>query len=1018
MLFKAFSVLFHLLLMELFSRVSAQDCTLSYTYTPCNGQNQRYAVSYFTDAACTAVPPVARPMPCRVECNGGEILKAPNTSCITCPQGTYSTRDTIWQNMIELPQSTYTVCEGLMCQPWEARDGILNSGSQTYNNASLGNVVTTLVFPFETVTDSVLTFEYRTSSEVYDTFTARLDGNALAFRRGQYSDSGIMHSFRRISFPVSPPGMHMIAFSYSKDGDTSDGTDRIYIRYLRIENTTRASDFCVPCLEGLYSRSGASQCSKCEPGFIPNTDRSGCTPCADPTIQYATPGMAKCQTRPDCIKQVDFYINASECEPDTSLATARYVKNAASHCRDINDIAGQTFRQSCSMCQPGQERSKAGIDGKSTSDTRCSVCESGQYSDGYGECTPCEAGTAAVKVVEYNVRSIVDGVIPGVKVTCFDSDTCPPWNKIISTEGYFGPHGASDGLSGQGKELALMTTDRLGHNGWSLNVSLDLTFYAVGTFSLTYGFIYADNDDEALFGLSLLLFIEDSHGTIRGIELDTFPMVWDDHERMTQSVSIPPGPQRITLQITTPPHNDAFFRLVIFEMNAMMVEEGLATGCVRCPAGTTCAERSDHFQACPPGMTSDAGSSFCGKCPEGTIAPVPASSQCLACPTASYLPENLQTNAAKTSCTAHCDFTFVDPDGDHVYFSVGHSGRFDDFEMEDNGPIYVDNGTLDEIMDQRGEADAHNVRRLYYNLCSPLHSLSRPQGCVGDPRAQACLRTNDDTSVTLARRATQELNRDQPMTGFRVIMSDGDVCQLGNESYPNITKTLTLNYICSGDVGLHYTVLENSECTTTIMVETIQACAMCRNEYFVPVPSSVCIPLSGHEGQREVRYELAPRFRGCRGDPPDPVNETCLLCVEQDYIKTLSPCDGQWQQMYFTVKANSTCIPGPYSPMGKANNSNVVACTLEVSGGNNRILVISLCVAFVTLFVLLAVIYFVVRNNRLLKHKYEVLQSMQTEMPGKSPPLSPRHEEMEGKPFSPHAKDRRPKDISTDSLSK
>lgn len=93
---------------------------------------------------------------------------------------------------------------------------------------------TTYLVTLQAYEGQIFQFDYRVSSEYADRFTFRCNGTVLLTASGEESNS--------FSYTIPSTGAYTFVFRYSKDDDTSEGLDRVFVTNIRLSNPENELD--------------------------------------------------------------------------------------------------------------------------------------------------------------------------------------------------------------------------------------------------------------------------------------------------------------------------------------------------------------------------------------------------------------------------------------------------------------------------------------------------------------------------------------------------------------------------------------------------------------------------------------------------------------------------------------------------------------------------------------------------------------------------------------------------------
>jgi len=442
----------------------AENCTndnIGNSFTPCGSDGQRQRIQYWS-TKCTMGPnsPQLDPpqvVPCIVPCPSGTFYSPKTLSCAACAAGSYSfaTGDLYLRFNTGLPDNFATYCSPDPCQNWAAGPGgaYLDSGNQSLSRGKDAkmqdaSVEVSLVLPVNIINRAggSLSFSYRVESEEYfDGLQLTLNGTTYVtgkagVDRSSWISSGVHQQWRSITVAL-PYGKTEVRWIYTKDADDESapgrlgvGTDRAYLREIKVDGTKQTAEQCYLCPDGHYSFAGAKSCLTCPANYSSNAGDATCQPCG--SNQWSPPGSALCLTLQPCNPDADYSPVYGTCsgglqtnDPGTRLKT--WVQSNP-HCISTPSTMPQTESVPCASCMPGMFSQNGNPDPK-----LCIACQDG-YALINGQCQLCPGGTAAIKKTQYDTFDQLNsdistggfstncrGICRGCNTTC---DTAQGWD--------------------------------------------------------------------------------------------------------------------------------------------------------------------------------------------------------------------------------------------------------------------------------------------------------------------------------------------------------------------------------------------------------------------------------------------------------------------------------------------------------------------------------------------------------------------------------------------------------------
>jgi hypothetical protein len=358
----------------------------------------------------------AKGFSCDQECGAGYYLTAQTTgarstwqsTCAVCPVGKFSVgggdlyagTSLVWKQ--PWPLEFHTDCISQQnghwkhgnCNSWAPGSYHGDEGAMVHSgmNADFqGNErsISILYLNANFVRDGWVRFRFRIDSErcesdidtSCDGLTFVLDMNAMTEKFSGYS------GWQDIMVAI-PKGSHTLKWEYSKDGDTSMGTDKAYLELVAVNGTAFADTACQPC-SGLEVGAGLSYlCRQCPAGKYAEKGQADypCLPCPDGawSVEGAV-GAQQCRQRFPCA-EVDMVQNHTACNGTTGTRRRFYSWSEPFVCNTTGSgawnlttpaDAGQTVP--CLRCDPGSFFDP----GFNASAAPCSGC----LQKGFADCT-------------------------------------------------------------------------------------------------------------------------------------------------------------------------------------------------------------------------------------------------------------------------------------------------------------------------------------------------------------------------------------------------------------------------------------------------------------------------------------------------------------------------------------------------------------------------------------------------------------------------------------------------------
>eukprot|EP00002_Diphylleia_rotans_P008881 TRINITY_DN1885_c0_g1_i1.p1 TRINITY_DN1885_c0_g1~~TRINITY_DN1885_c0_g1_i1.p1 ORF type:complete len:1610 (+),score=236.23 TRINITY_DN1885_c0_g1_i1:163-4992(+) len=771
----------------------------TYIFGVCKPDNTRTVVFYLRpEANCTkeggyTPPPPMTSLPCDVDCQEGQFYD-PIAGCKVCTPGSYSVGGGVLiQAWDALPPSFQTTCKSKSyppgnCSSWATSGEYIDSG----NNWDNPNIESSLKTSFTLVKPGYLSFTYMIDAETfpypYDYFTFAVNDQTLIPRVATKAE------WKTVQFNLSE-GYHTATWMFSKDTTMSEGSDRVFIREVKIYGTESYASNCDKCPAGSFSDLGASNCTYCDENtYAASTGSTKCLNC--PSNTYSRPGASRCTQKPPCTEEdYDFYFTS--CAQNKRSKVYEWADGTICDPQHPSSVALPSSESGlpCEPCNPGTYRPSGGA---------CTACPPGLYLSADNSCKPCGAGTAAMRT---QYLTYFHSWPNGMKTYCDPPATC-------GSDGWRLRGTYIDSGSNHGSASVYLQYD------FELEMSGTLTFDMSTNcpgFTQCYFSLHIDgrySSTPGAFNVTNKIYTFD-------LGIGQHSVVWMFKNRVINSN----------------------YHVVIDLISVSGVNEGGATSCINCPAGTFSPSRSSKCSLCEAGFFSIGNATACTACPANTFSMAAGSTECKSCGKGSFSDEGSK------SCAASCKWKF---DSAHSY---------------DLSPLQTALGTFGPI--------SNNMHQYFINLCDRnILTSTGCQGLDGSPLSSYICQVVSTTSFNLGREMEFSALPDHSEDGFLVRYLDGD-----EGCYPRRPRRTEIKFTCDPSAGNGYPVgvgnIENPSysCVYQFQWRSIHACRLC-TEYDYTSFYSDCV-----NGKRNKYYVALQSDRPCYGGIPLPAPEIGVACA-------------------------------------------------------------------------------------------------------------------------------------------
>jgi hypothetical protein len=609
-------------------------------------------------------------------------------------------------------------------------------------------------------------------------------------------------------------GVHSIKFKFTKDFSLSEGRNAAFIRTIEISGTTYADSECFPCPAGTFrNTSGGSHCDPCPANTFSSAERAAiCQDCAVTSFSY--PGSKSCLARAPC-RESDWYTFYSPCINGIHDLEYRWLEpmicdeNAATADRKPANVAGVP----CAKCNPGYIRNSIG---------QCVACPANQYTVDNLRCEMCQTGTAGRR--DFTWTNFEEFPV-GIDYSTHCEGTC----------------------GSQGWRLAGRFLDSgIGHGSYvDISFSLPLTVVAAG--HVNFNFSFACDRSCHLSFVDEMVSLDGSRRLLRSRSFYSF---WSDSGLVEFTTE--PGEHVFTWYFSQYDplllaRND---RIIIYSVNVtdVAMNQGGASQCVPCGAGTRVDAVTSTCQPCPVGFSSGPLATQCSPCPANTFAEKPGSQTCDPCGAGSV------SAPGASRCNATC-----------IYSSTGSTFSYD------LNPLRPTNGTTGPVR------DAYN-REYRFNLCEPSMGLACKDEDGIFVQSYSC-QTERGRGADAGH--FMEFQGGQNGTGVVVRYSRGlEGCgygYYGTGARPRVTE---INFVCDPDAGMGaptVTSTENPRCSYFFEWKSLYACPVCtRNDFDFYYTD--CI-----NGRRDTVYFWKDNPKRCHGGAALPATTSSACSLDESY---------------------------------------------------------------------------------------------------------------------------------------
>ncbi|KAJ3452120.1 hypothetical protein M0812_03884 [Anaeramoeba flamelloides] len=357
-----------------------------------------------------ALPETLKNLNCYIECDPGYYLPKGETICNNCKSGTYSfgsgTEYIEWEDWPSGKFQTYCqnsttamptetnihLKDETECKGWELKGTYISSGNYGYASSN-----STLEYwdNFLGETENAIAFRFLVDSE------EKSDG--LLFYIDEELKLGLVSSEiypKTVKFDLTK-GVHQFKWIYLKDDTDDHGLDKAKIEEITLIGTEPLTSECFNCPLGYSSNDTSSGCEECPRNYYKDQEGEGkCLECD--SRHYSNPGSATCEERQPCTE--------SDWEWYYSYCNASHLRTKI--WRLIDPVICDTNRgvtpddklsepgKPCEECVPGEIEVEK-IENDETVYV-CEYCPNGtKRAENEDECTPCPAGTEALKSKYY-----------------------------------------------------------------------------------------------------------------------------------------------------------------------------------------------------------------------------------------------------------------------------------------------------------------------------------------------------------------------------------------------------------------------------------------------------------------------------------------------------------------------------------------------------------------------------------------------------------------------------------------
>eukprot|EP00164_Ancoracysta_twista_P004352 GFYU01005862.1.p1 GENE.GFYU01005862.1~~GFYU01005862.1.p1 ORF type:complete len:914 (+),score=216.63 GFYU01005862.1:113-2743(+) len=592
-----------LAMVQLATVAVAVDCTEAdkrHVYTEC--ENNSMSLIWYWAVPCDVkdvpLPPPVYNIACNVSCKPGQFLEVGNTQCTSCDPGYISWGGgklyggiNGWGDFDDFI-TTCSTTDGSPCHAWSRNDTFVESGDNAGFSSSYGQYLeSSLQLSVSLVERGNVTFTYRVDSEQnYDGMIFLIDGKEEMPLEMSFEAKYTQYTAQL------PVGTHVLKWSYVKDRAISAGADRAFLSEIFIYGIGFFDESCTACPTGYYRKDGTNHCTQCPVNtYASHQGSSKCEACA--ASEYSASGAVSCTPRPQCTAN-DWGFKFTKC--DGAKRTKHYFWLDPQICTGGITLHANETGIDCADCDAGTYKLEDGS---------CGFCPEGTWSSDRAEsCSPCTAGTAAIKTLHLD-------------------------HMFYNLEAF----NITSGCSGDGcgskawRERGETIDSGVGH-GPRTDIWLQFDTHIESEGYVTFN--YTTNEDR---GGALSFYIDDEWKYFSALETPYFVLKVGFHKLkwsyFTYSKSDPNTP-------------GATIESIIVKG----VSVGGADGCVTCRNGTQSQDNAHLCAECPAGYTSQYGATKCDICPVGTFSATNASASCTPC--------GAGTTAAvpgSTVCDIHCD---------------------------------------------------------------------------------------------------------------------------------------------------------------------------------------------------------------------------------------------------------------------------------------------------------------------------------------------------------------------------